>query len=177
MKVPMLDRGDAILFDAPAYIEQEDGVEYTIVSASNGTQPLFPRSIVSGKIPLKKGEDVKWLAKDGNQKRSGRWTISGFVFGQLSTVEELSVSDRARNKDLSSIVVPAPAGMFNPVPVRRSLGEGGRVARGDGEANSNSSSTTLRASAIVTSRKATFVEPCFSRDHPVRGAYHLGKRV
>jgi hypothetical protein len=68
MKVPMLDRGDAILFDAPAYIEQEDGVEYTIVSASNGTQPLFPRSSVSGKIPLKKGEDVKWLAKDGKPK-------------------------------------------------------------------------------------------------------------
>jgi hypothetical protein len=80
MKVPMRDRGHAILFDAPAYIEQEDGVEYTIDSASNGTQPLFPRSSVSGKIPLKKGEDVKWLAKDGKPKEVRTWTISGFVF-------------------------------------------------------------------------------------------------
>lgn len=64
----MLYRGDGILFDSPAYIEQEDGLEYAMVSASNGIQPLSPRSSVAGKIPLKKVEDVGWQGKEGKPK-------------------------------------------------------------------------------------------------------------
>ena len=64
-------------------------------------------------------------------------------FGRLSTVEGLSVSDRERNKDLSSIVVPAPAGMFNPVPVRRSPAkqEGSPTCVGESAGHSNFSSS------------------------------------
>jgi hypothetical protein len=63
--------------------------------------------------------------------------------GRLSTVEGLSVSDRERNKDLSSIVVPAAAGMFNPVPVRRSPAkqEGSPTCVGESAGHSNFSSS------------------------------------
>jgi hypothetical protein len=42
-------------------------------------------------------------------------------------------------------------------------------SRSDGEANSNLGSTTLRVSASFKP-KAILVEPCFSRDNPVRVA-------
>ena len=44
MKVPMLYRGDAILFRFTAYIEQEDGLEYSMVS-------IYRADVVVDKLP------------------------------------------------------------------------------------------------------------------------------
>jgi hypothetical protein len=53
IKVPPSHKGGAIVFEEPAYLDQEGGVWFTMLAAGNSLRPLFPRATSQGKIPVK----------------------------------------------------------------------------------------------------------------------------
>jgi hypothetical protein len=67
IKVPLTYKGGAIVFEEPAYLEQEEGVWFTMLAASNSFQPLFPRATSQGKISVK-GFGGRFRFDNGSRK-------------------------------------------------------------------------------------------------------------
>jgi hypothetical protein len=53
IRVPLTYKGEAVVFGDPAYLDQEEGVWFTVLAAGNTLRPLFPRATSQGKIPVK----------------------------------------------------------------------------------------------------------------------------
>jgi hypothetical protein len=53
IKVPLTYKEGAVVFGDPAYLDQEEGVWFTMLAANNSFRPLFPRATSQGKIPVK----------------------------------------------------------------------------------------------------------------------------